>query len=272
MKFLNWNWKAIGIWSLIITTLISGWLAWHYYNLNQAKDQKPALIAASKNDFQVNPDKKVKDTSGTSHFIVPAHQNVFNQTTIAQNPDINLGGADTVALAMDIQRKQIQQWQQIATLSEARALKAENKLDSAGRLVRYYKSKFIQLAYHPPISSDSTDHGTFDYKKYEDLNVLQYWKRMHLIGPKKSFIDISSLDTNTTITNYRTFEVQSDPFPFSLTVQPRMDYFFTSGRFVPSASLIAGYKNWEVGYKYYYSHLYQALKPALTFSYNIRLW
>ncbi len=269
MKWLINNWKLVGTVSLIVAAIAGYLLAKHFYDLFQAEKQKSSLIAASKSNFQVIPITRFTDTAGHKHAVIAADQNKFNQSTINQNPTISLGGADTAALALKIQRDQIQYWMSVATKSEARALKAETRLDSAGKLVHYYESKFIKLAFHP--GKDSTDNGTFDYTKYEQLNALQYWKRLHIIGPRTSFIDISSNDPNTVITGIKTFAVQPDPNPFTLRGQIKSTFDFANSRLTPAAGLVGTYKNWEFSYHYYYSTQFQKLEPIISGAYNFWL-
>ena len=243
MKWIFNNWKAIGIIALIIAAIAGCLFARHFYNLLQAEKEKQTLIAASDSGFAVKPTAKFTDTSGHHHFIIKSGSNTFIQSTIKQNPKISLGGADTVALALKIQREQIQYWMNIATTSQAKALKANSMRDSLGKLIKFYKDKYIEIAYNP--GKDSTDNGTFDYKKYEQLSVLQYWKRDHFLGPRNSYMDISSNDPHTVITGTNTFTVKQDPNPFSLRAQLKSTYDFPSGRLFPSLGLIATYRNYR---------------------------
>ena len=269
MKWIVNNWKAIGIIALIIAACAGVWIAIYFYHQWQAEKQKNNLVAASKSNFKEEPVKQFTDTAGHHHYAVSADHNSFNESTIKDNPSISLGGADTAALALQIQRDQIQYWMSVATESKAVALKAKSQRDSMGKIVRYYESKFIKLAYHP--GKDSTDNGTFDYTKYEQYQALQYWKRTHFLGKRQSFVDITSMDPNTVVTGVNTFNVQPDPNPFTLRAQVNSSYDFANGRYIPSAGIIGTYKNWEFSYKYYYSHQFHKLEPIAAVAYDLWL-
>lgn len=264
------NLKIIAGIVIVIGLLLASFKVWEYFHQAKANTGQLQLATASKKDFAVPVQNTFKDSVGKTHTTVKANQNSFSQSQINNNPAISLGGADTTAQILGIQRKQIESWQSIATTNQQRALKAERKLDSLGRIIHYYQDKHIYIAYHQ--GKDSSDNGLFDYKKYETISALQYWKRSGWIGPKISYIDFSSDDPHTIISNPKMFSAQQQDYGFGLKLQLKGVYDFAGKTLVPSAWLIGNYKNWEAGYGYNYSGQLQTLKPqaSVAYSFNLR--
>lgn len=154
--------------------LIATFFAIKYYSLKEKAEEKTITNQKTVEQAAQIVDRYV-DSAGRNHTVIKSDENVLSHDWYKNGTAIKGGLIDTVATALNIARKQLQQVTQIATVSQARALKAERSVDSLKRVTYFYKSRNLQMAYRPPIAgADSSDQGEFDYKYNDSLNVVQY--------------------------------------------------------------------------------------------------
>lgn len=180
------------IYPLVIIVLIiaCGWLAYK----NIVKDRQ--IARDSKNVKKaVTIIERRTDELGQNHVVFNADAQNITRNQVKQLPIKNT--LDTVAKALDIQAKQIEQWQKIAITSQARELKARATIDSLKKKTRYtYQNKWVSLGYtmgNLDTLKNIYEPGTFDYKYSVDLNHTQYRKK------GQSLIDVFLTDTNGSI-------------------------------------------------------------------------
>ena len=262
--------NKIYITAALLLIIVAGWLVYRQArNQNEAADSK-TLQQASARSFTVEPEMSFIDHAGIPHSEFAGNQNTIAKKAVQDNPGVSLGGADTVAKALGIQRDKIAYWKQIAIVSQGENLKAHTVIDSLKRKVREYRDEHIYIAYTPGI--DSGDAGTFNYDQHLKVRLLQYWKPkwplLGKYGPQKSMIDLSTDDSHTRITGYEDFTVKPNPINFALKGQLGTAFDFGSGALIPSAGLILNMGNFEVSGRYYYSAKNGRFQPIVSAAYN----
>ncbi len=252
--------------ALVVILALTGFALYHYFEVAQAAKQTVNLKAEAKSDFNV-PVTTVKLTDGKKHTGGNINKNTFSQNDVKNNPGTSLGGADTSAMALRVQRDQILYWQQLAIQSRGDNLKAVQLIDSLKRKVLYYKDPYIRIAYHP--GNDSTDNGTFDYRNNEHLTITQYVKRNWLLGANHHYIDIMSDNPNTSIDGVRALTITPDQSSFGFKGQLRAAYDFASGRVIPSAGIVISLGKFDFAGRYYYNYQLQKFTPVVSAAYNV---
>lgn len=251
---------------LIIACL--GYATWYFYEKSVVKKQDATLVTAVKNNFAVTATGTVTDKNGIKHKQYDPNQNTFSQSAVNGRADSNMGGPDTTAQILKIQKDQIEHWQQVSATYQAIALKAQRGKDSLGNLIRYYKGKYMDIVYHSPKTTDTTDNGTFDYKGHFTLTGTQYFKNKFLWWRYNPVFDLSIDDPNATINGYRSFTVTQPDQLFNIKAQIRTDYYFSTGRIVPSTGIAIDVGKFDFSGRYYWSYKYQKLQPVLSVAYN----
>jgi hypothetical protein len=252
--------------ALVLIIVIMGYILWQNYNQAQAAKQTENLKAEAKTGFAV-PVTTGKLADGHNHTGGNTDKNTFSHAVIKDNPAASLGGADTAAKVLGIQRDQITYWTQVAEQRKGDNLKAMAMIDSLKRRVLYYQDKYIRIAYHP--GKDSSDYGTFDYKNNEHLTITQYVKRNWLLGANHHYIDIMSDNPNTSIAGVRALTITPDQSSFGFKGQLRAAYDFASGRMVPSAGVVVSIGKFDFAGRYYYNHQLQKFTPIISAAYNV---
>ncbi|MDB5155900.1 MAG: hypothetical protein JWR50_607 [Mucilaginibacter sp.] len=251
--------------ALVLIVIIFGYIIYNNNQKTAAAKQTQNLKDDAKTGFNV-PVTTAKLTDGKKHTGGNTDKNTFSQNDIKNNPSASLGGADTSAMALQVQRDQITYWVQVAEQTKGDNLKALKLIDSLKRKVLYYQDKFIRIAYHP--GKDSTDNGTFDYKNNEHLTITQYVKKNWLLGKNHHYIDIMSDNPNTSIAGVRSLTIQSDQNNFGLRANVKAVYDFASGRVIPSAGVLVNAGSFEFGGRYYYNYGLQKFTPIVSAAYN----
>lgn len=208
------------------------------------------------------------DRFNQNHVVIDAKETELSRkqfNDIAVSPGI----LDTTVMALNIQKRQIESLTQIATTTEARALKAERRVDSLKRLTYYYKDKYLDLAFSPSETKDTMDFGTFDFKYNADLTITQYNKRKWLLGTKKTFIDIYSNDPRTTVNGVKRLAVQQERPTLGLRVQAVSSYNFESHNLMNGVGLQVDVKRMSFLGAGYYDFRSNKWVPAITARYDI---
>lgn len=192
------------------------------------------------------------DQFGAEHVTLDAKENIFPKSVFKTSVAVSTGILDTTALALKIQKKQIQDLTVVLSTVKAEKLKAEKQLDSLKSEFYSYSDKYVNLKFRPPDSLTNTT-GSFDFTYNAELNTVQYYKRSFpIVGAKKSYTDIWSNDPRTTINGVKKFSIaQRDP-EFGLRLQLRSIYGVTSQKFYAGPGVSFDFKRFNfLGYTYY---------------------
>lgn len=206
----------------VIFICLSIFLFYKFYTLDRE------LKAINKEKPVSEPAKKAAvvktstDSEGRKHTTFDGEHNKVTKADLKSGTEVK-ATLDTVAMALDIQRKQIQEWQRIAITSQARALRAKEELDSIKKKSKYtYRNSWIQLGYEPG-DYDTTSHsfkpGTFDYKYNVGLTHTQYNKR------GRTLIDVFANDTNAVISGMDRYTIKPKPPYFNAKVKAESLYY-----------------------------------------------
>lgn len=155
------------------------------------------------------------DDSGEVHSVFEIPKENTKSRKDIRDRSKPLGMIDTAAMLLNLARKEIISVREQLSTTQARALKAERKVNELNQVVYYYKDKYVDLAYTPPL--DTTSQGTFDFTYNGRVTVTDYTKRDKIlglkIGAKRSYTDIVSEDPRTTINGYRALQLKrQEPF------------------------------------------------------------
>lgn len=156
------------------------------------------------------------DQFGSEHVTISAAENIY-PSSIFKQPAVSTGLLDTVAMALKIKTKQVEELTRINSTLNVKNARAYYSIDSLKRRTIQYRDKYVSIAYTP----DTTDTiaGTFDFKYAADIKIAQYYKRNWFLGAKKSYIDVWSQDNRVTINGVDRFQVQQKEPAFGLRVQ-----------------------------------------------------
>ncbi|WP_114937586.1 hypothetical protein [Mucilaginibacter endophyticus] len=259
---------------IVIGLLVVGLIVSILYAKHEHWRAEKAEVQASTNQNVVSQAATIInhyiDTSKRNHIVISAGQNVLPQNWYKNGTAISGGLVDTVSAALNIAKKQLQEVTQIASVTQAKQLKAERTIDSLKRLTYYYKDKYLQLAYRPAIAgSDTSDHGQFDYKYNDELNVVQYWKRGWILGAKRSYIDIYSSDPRTTINGVKRLVVKQNEPTFGLRVQAVSNYSLSRKTLNIGPGLQFDFKRFSVIGTYYYDTDANSWRPSIGARYDL---
>lgn len=209
------------------------------------------------------------DSSKRNHVVISSDSNKLEQDWYKNGTAISGGLVDTVATALNIAKKQLQEVTQIASTTRAEKLQALKTIDSLKRITYYYKDKYLQLAYRPSKSGDTTDNGEFDFKYNDSLNVVQYWKKSWFLGAKKSFIDIYSNDPRTTVNGVKRLVVQQNQPNFGLRIQAVSSYSFSRKTLNLGPGIQFDFKRFSLVGSYYYDFDRSTWRPSVGARYDI---
>lgn len=192
------------------------------------------------------------DKFGLQHVTIDAAEKLFPKDILKNPIAVSPGIIDTTAMALNIQKNQIQQLTIINSSLKADNLKAERTLDSLKKEVFTYSDKYVKLKFNPADTTKKTD-ATFDFSYNATLNSVQYWKRKFpIIGAKKSYIDIWSEDKRTTINSVKRLTIEQKAPEFGLRLQLRSIYSLTSHKLYAGPGVSFDFNRYSLlGYSYY---------------------
>ncbi len=192
------------------------------------------------------------DKNGLKHVTIAAARNIVPYDDV-NKVAISKGIMDTTSLALGIQKKQIENLLQINSTLLAENLKAKEIIAKNGEKSYLYKDRFVNLKYTPSIGQDTTDKGKFDFSYNADLTITQYWKRAWLLASKKSYIDIYSNDSRTTINGVKQLTIQQKEPSFGLRGQATINVNPETGSygFGPAVRIDIGRLSIQGNYTYY---------------------
>jgi hypothetical protein len=96
------------------------------------------------------------------------------------------------------------------------------KIASVSRTAFFYKNKYLQFTM--PISNDTSIKIIPVYKYNAEVYAKQLYIKKWLLGSVTSYIDLSSLDSNTTINGQKDYEFTQNSPKFGLRVQAISSY------------------------------------------------
>lgn len=245
------NWKLIVV-AICIFLVIAGALVALYYK--SMYDNRTVISDSVTKQIQAEATIIARDVdkNGLQHVTIEATKNIIPFDDV-NKVAISKGIMDTTALAIGIQKKQIETLLQINATLRAENLRATQMIASNGIKSYIYKDRFVNLKYTPSQTKDSLDAGQFDFTYNADLNITQYWKRKWFLGSKKSYIDIYSNDSRTTVNGVKQLTVQQKDPAFGLRIQAAANYNPQTGSIGvgPAARVDIGRFSVQGNYTYY---------------------
>lgn len=246
---------------LLIPACLLITLALIYFGCKKSKVHPDNPTTAQKRAVQAEATiiaRKV-DKQGLQHVTLEAAENIIPHSEV-NKVAVSEGILDTTALYVGILKKQIENLQRVAFTSEAKALRAERKVDSMGKVVTYYKGKFIDITYEPADSASAKyfPNGKFGYKYHGELQSTQYTSQKRLLGfipmgKKKSLIDVFLTDSNAVINDVKRLTILKDEPYWNFRVQASGNFNPETGSFGvgPAARLDAGRLSFQLNRLYY---------------------
>jgi chemotaxis signal transduction protein len=259
--------------SIIIGTLALGLVAAIAFGLYERKQRYKAETQTASTQKVVSQAAKIIDhyidSSKRNHVVISADSNQLEEKWYKNGTAISGGIVDTVTAALNIAKKQLQEVTQIASQTKADKLQALKTIDSLKQVTYYYKDRYLQLAYRPARTGDTTDNGQFDFKYNDSLNVVQYWKKDWFLGSKKSYIDIYSNDPRTSINGVKRLVVKQEQPTFGLRVQAVSNYSFSRKVLNVGPGIQFDIKRFSLIGTYYYDTDLNQWRPSVGLRYDI---
>ena len=216
--------KFINALLLFITACSVGYVVFMHLNPNKPIDTKVKDYVQAEATIIA---KKV-DKNGIQHTIVDETNNILPANLIASNQGYDVAFVDSLIGVTDIQKKEIVSLTQINQTISGKNLKAVAVLDSFKNKTYSYNDKNLYVSFTP--DQDSNKVGLFNYKYNQNLNVIQYNRKKWLLGAEKSYIDISSNDTNSTINGVKKLTVLRKDKSFGAKFTAKSVYLPQSGK------------------------------------------
>lgn len=218
----------------VLTALLICSVIFNVVNLfrnNKLESENLALKAQRKNvEHRIQTEAKViarqVDQFGSEHVTISAAENIY-PSSIFKEPAVSVGLIDTVAMALKIKTKQVEELLRVNSTLSIRNAKAFYQIDSLKRRTIQYRDKYVSIAYTP--DTIDTVAGSFDFKYNADLKIAQYYKRNWFLGAKKSYIDVWSQDSRVRINGVDRFQVEQKDPAFGLRVQATSAYHPKNG-------------------------------------------
>jgi len=260
--------------NILIVILTAGLLVTSYYAWRCHRQKTYAEKRSVRNqktvDMAATIISRLVDSSGRNHITIRADGNTLPAGWEKDGTAIKGGLIDTVAQALNIARKQLQEVTQIAITNQAKHLRAERAIDSLQRITYFYKGRYMQLAYRPAAKgADTTDHGRFDYQYNDSINVVQYWKRRWLLGARQSYIDIYPNDPNATINGVKRLVVKQKEPALGLRIQAVSNYDFSRRLMNIGPGVQFDINRFSLAGNYYYDFDAKQFRPSVGARYDL---
>lgn len=260
----------------VLFIALIGVTVWAFSERSKKADAIAQLSSAKKtNNAAASLVKKFTDPDGVNHSVFKEPNKPLSPKDIKNGTAvISKGKLDTISKSIDIKSDQVEYWIKVAYASEARALRAERAVDSAGRVSSFYKSKFIELNYRPALVGDTINtNGYFDYRYNVDLAVTKYSQRKKIlglkIGEKERFIDFASNDKQATISGMNTFSVKQNEPAFSAALQAVSRYNLYTKTIAPGIGIQLAYKRLSLQGDYIYNSDLKKMPFVVGARYNL---
>lgn len=206
------------------------------------------------------------DKFGIERVTLDAIQNTYSKASV-KIPVINVGILDTTAMALNIQKRQIEELTRVITRVNAKNLQTTYIIDSLKRRTVNYNDKFVRIKYTP--NTEDSVAGEFDFSYDAALTVVKYNKKKWFLGAKKSFIDISSADPRVKIQGADRFVLEQKPKYFGVNLQAVSFYNGVNNTIGAGAgaNIKLGRVNLQPTYLYFPK--IETWKPSLQVNYDL---
>lgn len=181
----------------------------------------------SKNDRIVEGSKHKKDSialytwmnrvDSTLHGKFEEKEGELIQNHVTKN--YNTYVQDTLAPALNIATEKIDELTRAKFILEGQ-LKASKEQREKDRI--YYENKYMQIV-------SNTADSTINYKYNAIVDVVKYNEKKWLLGPEKTYIDISSPDKNMKINGVEHFKKRIDIKPKKIGFGIQAGYYYIPG-------------------------------------------
>lgn len=159
--------------------------------------------------------ERIVDKFGSEHVTVNAKENTYPASILKTDTDLSV--LDTIAMALDIKTKQVEQLTRVVSHLKAERLQGRYVVDSLKRRIVKYTDEYVDIAYTP--NELDTVAGKFDFMYNANLNIAQYYKRKWVLGAKDSYVDIWSTDNRVKINKVDRVTIKPNQKKFGLTLQ-----------------------------------------------------
>lgn len=184
-------------------------------------------LTLSKNDRIVEDSKHKKDSialytwmnrvDSTLHGKFEEKEGELIQNHVTKN--YNTYVQDTLAPALNIATEKIDELTRAKFILEGQ-LKASKEQREKDRI--YYENKYMQIV-------SNTADSTINYKYNAIVDVVKYNEKKWLLGPEKTYIDISSPDKNMKINGVEHFKKRIDIKPKKIGFGIQAGYYYIPG-------------------------------------------
>ncbi len=238
------------------------------------KREENPIVLRDTIDLTVPVLKRYTDNTGSHHVVTPAGNSNLTKKQLIEYGAKSIPTVDSSARLMKIAANKIDELTQVASRLRADSLKAQRIITAQNRTIIFYKDKYAEIAYHPPVNlSDTTDQGTFDLKYDADIKVVRYWQRNRFIGlpigAKKSYLDISSSDPRFTIQGVKHYVAEQPEPSFGLRVQAVSNYSFSRNVLDVGPGLQFDFKRFSLVGTYYYDFDSNNWRPNIGARYDL---
>lgn len=249
-------------WAIIVVLVVIGYF---FVRWDNGKSYYESNSEPPKIDVPI--EKRPLDDKGVEHAIIQDDQNIISRDNFidSKRPQNQV---DSAAANLKIAKDLITKLTIINTLTRDSLLKAKKVVNTLNNQLSYvYKDKYVDLKFDTP--SDDNKEGSFSFAYDADLNIVQYQKRKWFLGAKKSYIDISSNDTRTTIRGVRQLTIEQKEPQFGLRLQASTNYNFYTGNFGAGPGLRVDINRWSFQGNYMYYPSVDTWYPAITANFDI---
>ncbi len=206
------------------------------------------------------------DKFGSEHVTIKATENLYPLSAI-KSPAVSVPLLDTIAMALKIRTKQLEEALRIQGTMKASNLRANYVIDSLKRRTVVYRDRYVNLSYTPNQADSAA--GTFDLAYNADIKVAQYYKRNWFLGAKKSYIDIWSVDPRLTINGVDRYKVEQKAPSFGLRVQAAGNVNPQTGAYGAGLGARIDFNRFSLQYNYLYYPTTGSKRGNLQLNYDI---
>lgn len=208
---------------VLVANLFKGW-----FTLN--KNDRIAAESSIKQDT-VYVDRWLNPKDSTIHGTFEQKEGEVAKNHITKNYITYV--QDTLAPALNIATEKIDELTRAKLVLEGQ-LKASKIQREKDRV--YYENKYLKIV-------SNTSDSTIDYKYNAIVDIVKYNERKWLLGPEKTYIDISSPDKNMKINGVEHFKKRIDIKPKKIGFGIQAGYYYIPGinQFYPGFGIGVSY-------------------------------
>src|SRR6478736_5700462 len=220
--------KYLQIFLIVILSVLTLYLGIELYKCKHAPIPYASTSFSLDSGLTITPTTVYRDTQNNHHVVIDAKINSLIDKQATETATQLAPVIQKVADDLNIKSAQVESGLTISSqVSRDSVAFLKRQLDNARNLTFYYKDKYLTLDVNTNLK-DTADLGSFTYKYNADLNIYQYYKKSWSFGAKKSYIDISSNDSNSTVMGVKKFTVVQ-PYPeFGVRLQATIGRNFMS--------------------------------------------